>query len=161
MIIISHRGNLYGPGNKANPYNENSPEAILLAIGYGFNVEIDVRVTVDVLGKYNKYTLWCGHDKPEYRLDPEFLKTYKDKLVIHVKDIPTAEFFSRTDFNWFYHENDSMVLTSWRWLWLHPSRYSIKGVNLQFQDPDLVGYINPDSFGICTDYPLKYRAPRL
>ena len=38
MILISHRGNLFG----ADKERENSPKIIESAIGQGFDVEIDV-----------------------------------------------------------------------------------------------------------------------
>ena len=71
MIIISHRGNLFGPDRK----NENRPEQIKKALKEKFDVEIDVWLM--------KKKWFLGHDKPEYRVSKKFLEN--PRLWCHAK----------------------------------------------------------------------------
>jgi hypothetical protein len=50
MIIISHRGNLYGPDKE----NENKPDQIQKVLNLGYYVEIDVWFIDE--------KLYLGHD---------------------------------------------------------------------------------------------------
>ena len=59
MILISHRGNING----RKPELENGQRYCAEAINAGYNVEIDVWFTD---------TWWTGHDRPQYRVDPDF-----------------------------------------------------------------------------------------
>ena len=58
MILIAHRGNMNGP----NEY-ENGQKYCEEAIAQGFNIELDVWYTD---------SWWTGHDRPQYRVDPDF-----------------------------------------------------------------------------------------
>lgn len=69
MIIISHRGNLYGP-DKENE-NENKPEQIQKVLDLGYYVEIDVWLIDE--------KLYLGHDFPQYETNLTFLET-NDKI---------------------------------------------------------------------------------
>ena len=72
MVLISHRGNLYGP----NPERENEPKYIHEAITKGYDVEIDVWVVEGVL--------FLGHDKPQYDITQDWLnKRYKHLWIHH------------------------------------------------------------------------------
>ena len=148
-MIISHRGYANGPDKD----RENNPKAILEMIAKEYYVEVDLRIFDG--------ELWLGHDQALHKINEEFLDTYKNSLVIHAKNLATAEaLFSTTKYNWFMHDLDLATLTSWNWLWLYPGGYSKKGVVLNFQDPYMFGYEKRECFGICTDYPMKYKTYR-
>ena len=63
MILISHRGNMNG----IEKTKENTIEQINLALSKGYDVEVDVW--------YENGSLYLGHDKPEEKVDLEFLCT--------------------------------------------------------------------------------------
>ena len=63
MIIISHRGNLYGPDKE----NENKPGQIQKVLNLGYYVEIDVWLF--------DWKLYLGHDmKQIYHFSNQMIK---------------------------------------------------------------------------------------
>ena len=114
------------------------------ALSMGFDVELD---------------LWCdnnkcflGHDEPQYKIESDFLTSRKDKLWIHVKNIEAASFLRYEDLNWFWHENDKMVLTSKGYLWCNFNVFVRGGITVELD------FVKPPEYvyGICTDNVLKY-----
>ena len=151
MIIIAHRGNLIGP----NPSKENSPEYIQAAIDAGFYVEIDLRV---IDGKY-----FLGHDGPDYEIDLNWLcENFNFKfLYIHCKNIEAIETMQNCDvpFNYFWHESDTLTLTSLGDLWVYPGKQPVNGsiaVMPEIHKDDI-----SKCYGICTDYSIDYRKGRV
>lgn len=151
MILISHRGNITGP----NPSLENSPYYIDKAILAGFDVEVDVWVLED--------QIILGHDSPQYKVDLEWLKMRVENLWIHCKNLESMIYFSKYDtifgtkaqsFNFFWHENDKVTLTSKGVIWAYPGNQPISGsiaVMPEIHDDDLT-----DCMGICSDYVTDY-----
>lgn len=142
MKIISHRGLLDGP----NKIIENSPKQIDLAIHSGFDVEIDVFV---VYGKP-----FLGHDGPLYETSMNWLFDRKDFLWIHCKNVNALEFFHDSDFNFFWHENDMVTLTSKKFIWAYPGGQPIRNsiaVLPELHDDNL-----DVCMGVCTDYPERF-----
>lgn len=145
MILISHRGNINGP----NEVKENSPFYIMEAISMGFDVEIDIW--------YKDGDLWLGHDKPQYKTSEEWLKERIDNLWIHCKNIESICFFNSLsyNFNYFWHQQDTLTLTSKNHMWVYPGKQPIKNsisVMPEINDDDISICI-----GICSDYILKYK----
>ena len=144
MILISHRGNTNG---KFESY-ENEPMYIDKAISDGFDVEIDVWV---VHGQ-----LFLGHDKPQYGINYSWLKEKKTKLWIHCKNIEAMEWFNSFDgFNYFWHQEDVMTLTSNGWMWVYPGKQPIKGSIAVM--PEIYNDDVNECEGICSDYIKKYK----
>jgi len=144
MILISHRGNTNG---KFESY-ENEPMYIDKAISDGFDVEIDVWV---VDGQ-----LFLGHDKPQYGINYSWLKERKTKLWIHCKNIEAMEWFNSFDgFNYFWHQEDVMTLTSNGWMWVYPGKQPIKGSIAVM--PEIYNDDVSECEGICSDYIKKYK----
>jgi len=150
MIIIAHRGNLLGP----NPSKENSPKYIDAALDAGFHAEIDLHV---VDGKY-----FLGHDGPEYEVDPSWLSdnTRYPFLYIHCKNIAALEAMtnSATLFNYFWHQSDTLTLTSLRDIWVYPGKQPVKdsiAVMPEMHNDDI-----SLCQGICTDYCIDYAEGR-
>lgn len=145
MKIIAHRGNLNGP----DPSNENSPDVIQYCVSRGFDVEID---------------LWChrniaylGHDEPTYPISLDFLIKNRDNLWVHCKNLCASSMvFELGDFNYFYHENDPMVITSKGYIWTYPEPQEMVSpfqVLLDFSsDIDYMFYKNLNIYGVCVDY---------
>ena len=143
MILISHRGNTNGK----LPSAENRPDYIDEAIGFGFDVEIDVWM---VDGQ-----LFLGHDKPQYGITWEYFKDKVDKVWIHCKNIEALYWVRETKLHYFWHENDMVTLTSKNYIWAYPGKQPIKGsiaVMPEIYNDDL-----DSCMGICSDYIKKYK----
>ena len=61
MYYISHRGNI----SKKNKELENHPEYINLALSKNYDVEIDIW--------FQNNNFYLGHDKPDYKVNIDFL----------------------------------------------------------------------------------------
>ena len=148
MKIIAHRANIGGPSNN----NENRICSIKNCISLGFDVEIDIRM-IDK-------ELYLGHDFGENIINIRELKTIKNNLWIHCKNIESITFFNEIDedFNYFWHEDDSYTLTSKGFIWAFPgealsNRCICVMPELQHSLNDLKSIKSANIAGICTDYP--------
>ena len=143
MKIISHRGNLYGAISKS----ENSPRHIIQAINAGFDVEVDVWCVGG--------DLYLGHDEPTYRIGNDWV--LEKPLWLHTKNQEAFEFLyemskNQQNMQYFWHENDSMTMTSQGTPWLFPGNYSRLGITVELGMPT----ISRDIYGVCTDYPIAW-----
>jgi hypothetical protein len=145
MILISHRGNINGK----IPDKENNPEYIDNAIYLDYDVEIDIWF------KDNK--LWLGHDFPQYNIDEMWLSLRKKNLWIHCKNIEALSYFSdRLNlFNYFWHEQDTVTLTSKKYIWAYPGKQPIK--NSIAVMPELNNDNISQCMGVCSDYIQNYK----
>jgi hypothetical protein len=142
MKVISHRGNLNG----SNPEQENSPTYIYNALKAGFDCEIDLWVEND--------TLYLGHDKPKYEIDPDFL--LKKGLWIHCKNIEASNYVANNkELNGFWHQSDVMSFTTHGYMWTFADNdLTDKSVAVL---PELVDRNDfGEAYGVCTDYPKRY-----
>ena len=116
MILIAHRGNING---RFESY-ENEPTYLDMAIKAGYDVEIDVWEKNNML--------FLGHDEPQYSLDMKWLRNNISRLWIHCKNIDALLHFTNTDypFNYFWHETDTVTLTSKNYIWAYPNKQPIK-----------------------------------
>jgi hypothetical protein len=148
MVLISHRGNING---KIEEY-ENYPPYIDSAIKQGYDVEVDVWF---IDGEW-----WLGHDEPQYKTSTEWLEERQDKLWIHCKNVDAViELESGNKhydgFNFFWHETDTLTLTSLSFIWAYPGKQPIKGsiaVLPEIYNDDII-----QCYGICSDYIEKYK----
>lgn len=143
--LIAHRGNI---NDRIESY-ENEPCYIDKAIEAGYEVEVDVW--------YVNNTLYLGHDKPQYGVNFQWFKDRVLDLWIHCKNVEAINYFSDTDydFNYFWHENDTITLTSKNYIWVYPGKQPIEksiAVMPEINDDDLSKCI-----GICSDYIEKYK----
>lgn len=153
MKIISHRGNLDGK----NLSRENSPDYIEEALSEGFDVEIDVH--------YNNQDkcFYLGHDKPQYPVSLYWLSKYRENLWVHCKNFEALSEFSKTAFNYFWHQSDRYTLTSkgigWVLIGQYPYPKSVivlpESISL-YTFPHGIEYMK-NSYGICTDIPITYK----
>lgn len=145
MILISHRGNINGK----IPDKENNLEYINNALHLGYDVEIDVWV------EDNK--LWLGHDFPQYNVDKVWLLSHKNNLWIHCKNIEAINYFSTKlkSFNYFWHDNDTLTLTSKNHIWAYPGKQPIK--NSIAVMPELNNDDISQCLGVCSDYIQNYK----
>ena len=145
MRLISHRGNLEGP----KPELENHPDYIWEALQAGYDVEIDVW-WID--GKFK-----LGHDNPQYDFPFKLIENHYNKLWIHCKDMDALSQLNKLDpnghkLNYFSHDADFGVLTSKGYIW---------SINLYDRGILVMPEVfnkepNANTFGICSDYIVKY-----
>jgi hypothetical protein len=145
MKYIAHRGNMIG---KFESY-ENEPNYIDKAIQEGFDVEVDVW--------YVNGILWLGHDNPQYGVDFRWFRDRISKLWVHCKNIEAIIYFKECGYNinYFWHEEDSLTLTSHNYIWAYPGKQPIKGsiaVMPEINNDDISGCT-----GICSDHIIKYK----
>jgi len=144
MQIISHRGNVNG----SSKLMENQPHNIMNTLCMGFDVEVDVWHMPD--------NIYLGHDKPQYKIEFSFL--VNKHLWIHCKNIEAMVYlhlYGDENMNLFYHEED-IALTTRGYLWTAPGLLlSKKSIAVM---PELAkGWDIKEAFGVCTDYPMKYK----
>lgn len=145
MILISHRGNLTGP----NPDRENSQLYIQEALDKEFDVEIDVWVIDDII--------YMGHDKPQYGVDFRWIRDRVNKLWVHCKNVESVVYFKECgyDVNYFWHQEDTLTLTSQNHIWVYPGKQPIKNsiaVMPEINNDDITKCL-----GICSDIIEKYK----
>ena len=144
MILISHRGNINGRIEEA----ENRPDYIEDTIRLGYEVEIDIWVI--------EGTFHLGHDEPQYPVSLNWLYERKDKLWIHCKNIEAIEWFSSLygTYNYFWHDTDTVTLTSKNYIWAYPGKQPIK--NSIAVLPELFNDNTINCLGICSDFIQNY-----
>ncbi len=142
MILISHRGNLNG----RQPYRENHPEYIDEAIACGFNVEIDIWFI------NNKWVL--GHDGGQFDIDKSWLDNRIGSLWVHAKNLEALQNLYKTDFHYFWHQDDHATITSKGYLWIYPGYQPIP--NSISVLPEMYGEEVSHCSGICSDYISHY-----
>lgn len=145
MILISHRGNING----RIPEVENQPDYIDDTIKLGYNVEIDIWVIKDVF--------YLGHDEPQHIISLDWLYERKDKLWIHCKNIEAIEWFNSFlgTYNYFWHQEDIVTLTSKNYIWAYPGKQPIK--NSIAVMPELNNDNIHQCIGICSDFIQNYK----
>ena len=145
MKFISHRGNIIGK----SPNLENHPIYIQKALDLGYDVEIDIWME-------DWGILFLGHDEPQYDITLDWLKERSSNLWIHCKNIQAVEWFNSIEnFNYFWHEKDTLTLTSKNYLWAYPGKQPIKESIAVL--PEIYKDNIEDCIGICSDYIKKYK----
>ena len=147
MILISHRGNINGK----NLNIENHPSYIDKAIEAGYDVEIDVW--------YLEGRLFLGHDTAQYIVDIHWLENRSPSLWIHCKNIKALETLKELDsmgrhINYFWHEEDTVTLTSKNYIWAYPGKQPIK--NSIAVMPEIYNDNVEGCLGVCSDYIKNY-----
>ena len=141
MILISHRGNLDGKKKKF----ENHPNYIQEAKKKGFDVEIDVW--------FKDNNFYLGHDKPQYKIDQDFLKD--KKFWCHAKSSEALYELSKLDCHYFWHNTDDYTITNKGYIWIYPNKPLLKnGICVL---PENAGYDKLNCAGICSDFILNYK----
>ena len=148
MKLISNRGNING----SNPELENTQIYIQEAINRGYDVKIDLWV------KDKK--LYLGTDGPVNQLDIDWLERCSSRLWLHCKDTEVMAKFVEldprgTNLHYFWHENDTLTLTSRGYMWVYPGKQPIKGgiaVLPELNDDDVSA-----CYGVCSDYIERYK----
>lgn len=137
MILISHRGNVYGK----RPQLENNPQYILSAVDEKYFVEIDAWKI--------KNQWWLGHDFPQYETDENFLKN--KRFLVHAKNLDALKNLMELDIHCFWHQEDHYTITNKGVIISYPGHAC--GDNVICMKPELLSMDTvADSYGICSDY---------
>ena len=142
---ISHRGNIDGK----DILNENSPTYIDKAIQLGYDVEIDIW--------FVNSEFFLGHDKPQYKINIDWINDRSHRLWVHCKNIEALSFLNKHDYdiNYFWHETDTVALTSKGYIWAYPNKQPIK--NSIAVSPEINSDDVSQCLGICSDYIKNYK----
>ena len=143
MILISHRGNIDGRIIE----KENTTTYIDDAIKLGYDVEIDVW--------YINSKFYLGHDKSEYEISYDWIIDRCEKLWVHCKNVECMNILLDTKLNCFWHENDTITLTSKNYIWAYPGKQPIKNsiaVLPEINDDDISQCI-----GVCSNNVLEIK----
>jgi len=143
MILISHRGNIKGSIKS----RENEPTYVDNAISEGYDVEIDMWW---VNGK-----TFLGHDNPQYEVNDKWLEERVDYLWIHCKNTEILNWIKSTSLHYFWHESDTLTLTSKNYIWVYPGKQPIIGSIAVM--PELYNDEIIQCVGICSDYIENYK----
>jgi hypothetical protein len=143
MKLISHRGNINGKIIEA----ENRPDYIDDTIRLGYDVEIDLWV---VDGK-----IYLGHDSFQYEINDEWLNERIDKLWIHCKNVESLNWIKNTSLHYFWHENDTLTLTSKNYIWVYPGKQPIVGSIAVM--PEIFNDDVSSCLGVCSDFIQNYK----
>jgi hypothetical protein len=144
MILISHRGNINGKKEEL----ENKPQYIDESLSLGYDVEVDVWFIDGIF--------YLGHDNPQYGISLDWLYERKDKLWVHCKNVESIEKFNtlNENYNYFWHQEDTVTLTSKNFIWAYPGKQPIK--NSISVLPELFNDNTSVCIGICSDYIHNY-----
>ena len=142
MLLIAHRGNIYGKDLQ----NENKHDYILEAIQQGYDVEVDVWL--------HNGALFLGHDGPQYPTDIGFL--LNEKLWCHCKNVDALQILMENNVHCFFHKSDDIILTSKGYMWTFPKKKLVKGSICVMPEYGYEGHIS-DCIGICSDFIGNWR----
>ena len=146
MQIIAHRGNLTGP----NRDRENMSSYVREAVKAGFGVEIDL------WGKDRQ--LLMGHDSPIWVFNPAL---FSDKelwqIWFHCKNDAAEHYCKFAGFNHFRHEGMPRITTYMGETWHYPGATLQGGRPIACLPETVPDWDISGAWGICTDYPIKYR----
>ena len=142
MIFISHRGNIEGVVSE----RENSPDYIDEAIEAGYDVEVDIRCTDDVL--------FLGHDYPQYCISMPWLIARLDSLWLHIKDYESLSIIDGSGLRYFWHQQDDFTLTSNGYIWSHDfkNKMTNRCIVPLLSLSEVEGYTQKDFYAVCSDY---------
>jgi len=144
MLLVSHRGNLFGPDEA----EENNPTKIANVINQGFDVEIDVW-SID-----NK--IYLGHDKPTHFVTTDFL--LHPNMWCHAKNIEALEHMINVGAHCFWHGLDSYTLTSKGFIWTYPGKQlTPKSVIVCHTKEETGKTTTTNAYGVCSDYVGYYK----
>lgn len=142
--LIAHRGNYAG----RNPERENTIEYLQEALDQGYWIECDIQMVGD--------DLFFGHDDPQEPVSYEIVMN--SRTICHAKDLDALLRLMFLGAHAFWHENDTVTLTSRGQIWCYPGyhpRYD-QSIWLDLLDcplPDDISGI----FGICADDLTQYK----
>lgn len=140
MILISHRGNLNG----RVPKFENEPGYCEEAIKEGYDVELDI---------WYLDGWYTGHDAPMWKVSPDFF--LRPSFWVHAKNINALVKLEELGAHYFWHQRDSVTLTSQQFIWTFPlEELTPRSICVL---PELQNLSEFNCAGLCSDQITKYK----
>ena len=144
MLLISHRGNLFGPDDLL----ENNPTKVAELVNRGFHVE------VDVWSKDGK--LYLGHDSPSVFVTTDFI--LHPNIWCHAKNLEALEYLLTIGAHCFWHQTDNYTLTSENIIWTYPGYTGTsKSIIVCKTIKETEKALQQDVYGVCSDYVGYYK----
>lgn len=139
MILIAHRGNFDGK----KPELENTKLHINNALAHGYDVEVD-------LWKIGN-EFFLGHDRPEHRVEEEYLGYISLHTWFHAKNLEALEYLLLTNKHGFFHDKDDYTLTTRGFIWAYSGK--VVGKNGVACMPEMTkGFKIPaNAYAVCSD----------
>ena len=141
MILVSHRGNTVGK----NLELENTPKYIEKAIKLGYEVEVDLWVEENLF--------YLGHDYPQHLIQLNWLEFLESKLWIHCKNIEAFLTLSNSKFHYFWHEDDTITITSKGYPIAHYTKNIPNTISVM---PEISNFPIENKLGVVSDYIKNY-----
>jgi len=152
MRVISHRGNVFGPGSQCERKN------IERAYELGYDVELDVWIVNE--------QFYVGHDEPLYELPLEWIDSaMADRTWFHAKNIFAYNALKGLGVRTFMHADESWAPIG-ALQWHHPRLND----SITFKENDVVLDVNGHAridiervrktppYAICTDWADDWKA---
>jgi hypothetical protein len=117
------------------------------AIAMGYDVEIDVWKVGD--------KLYLGHDEPQYEINEEWFIDRINNLWVHCKNVESLIWVSNTKLHYFWHEHDTVTLTSKNYIWAYPGKQPI--LNSVAVMPEINNEDTNNCLGICSDFIKNFK----
>ena len=126
-------------------FSKKIPNYIQDAKKKGFDVEIDVW--------FQNNNFYLGHDKPQYKIDQNFLED--EKFWCHAKSPEALYELSKINCHYFWHDTDDYTITNKGYIWIYPNKPLLKnGICVL---PEKGDYKKLNCAGICSDFIIKYK----
>jgi hypothetical protein len=95
-----------------------------------------------------------GHDEPQYEVSDEWLGERVNNLWVHCKNVESLNWIRSTSLHYFWHEQDTLTLTSKNYMWVYPGKQPITGsiaVMPEIHNDDI-----SKCLGVCSDFIKRY-----
>lgn len=137
-VKIAHRGNYAG----VQPDRENKIDYLREALDDGYWIECDVQTTPD--------GLYFGHDEPQEPVDYRIL--IHPHTICHAKDLNALTRLMDLGAHVFWHQEDTVTLTSHRYIWCYPGQHPNheRAIWLDLHDSPIPCNTSK-IFGVCSD----------
>jgi hypothetical protein len=95
-----------------------------------------------------------GHNKPQYEINNDWLVERVNKLWVHCKNVESLNWIKNTELHYFWHEEDTLTLTSKNYVWVYPGKQPI--VDSIAVMPEIHNDNISNCLGVCSNFIKKY-----
>ena len=128
---------------------ENVPEYLMFALYEGYDVEVDIW--------WVKGDFWLGHNGPDYELKPEWFALRPERVWYHCKNAKALIKLQQMGVPCFGHREDSYVMTSNGYVWMHPQAMLVDGAIICLPEQSKYKKDLSRMAGICSDHIAGYK----
>jgi hypothetical protein len=99
--------------------------------------------------------IYLGHDEPQFEVDDKWLTERMNNLWVHCKNVELLNWIRSTSLHWFWHEEDTLTLTSKGYVWVYPGKQPIIGSIAVM--PEIHNEDVSKCLGVCSDIISRYK----